>query len=410
MEYGLIGERLGHSFSAEIHKKIGSYEYELCPIPREELSDFMEKKNFRGINVTIPYKKEVMPFLDKIDSSALLCGAVNTVVCRSGRLLGYNTDILGMEYCLRQGGIGLQGKCVAVLGTGGTGGTATALCKKLGAARILRVSREKKEGCVTYDEIKGMPDVQVILNTTPCGMYPDNGSYPVNLDDFPSLEAVFDVIYNPLRTRLMLQAEKKGLVAVGGLRMLVAQAVYAAALFLDQEIPEREIERVYGEILREKENLVLIGMPGSGKSTLGRLLAEKRGKEFFDSDDHIVKKRGISIPEIFRLEGEEGFRKEEAKVISELSKLQNRVIATGGGAILNRENVLNLKQNGRVIFLDAPLESLVATSDRPLSQTPEALKQRFEERYEIYCASCDHKVSVTRDVNENICLIEKELK
>ncbi len=410
MEYGLIGEKLGHSFSVEIHKKIARYDYVLHPIAPEALDRFLKEKAFCGINVTIPYKKEVMGYLDEISPDATLCGAVNTVICRNGRLSGYNTDILGMEDCLRAGGIPIQNKTVAILGTGGTGGTALALCRKLGAERILRVSRTKKEGCVTYEELAEEKGVQVILNTTPSGMYPDVASSPVDLTLFPRLEAVADVVYNPLKTRLVLQAESLGLPAAGGLRMLVAQAVYAAALFTGEEALVDRIEPIYRRILEEKKNLVLIGMPGSGKSTLGKILAQRLGKDFADSDEEIVKEEKKTIPEIFSEGGEGLFRRIEARVIARLAACQGKVIATGGGAILDPENVAALKANGTLLFLDAPVETLVGTADRPLARDAEAMKRRYEERYELYCAAAEKRVLVSRNVEENIRKIEKELQ
>jgi len=409
MKYGLIGEKLGHSFSCEIHQKIALYEYELCPLPREELDGFMRKKDFLGINVTIPYKKDVIPYLDEISPEAALCGAVNTVIHKNGKLFGYNTDLSGMEYLLSANHISVKDKNVLILGTGGTSNTAMALCKKLGAKKIDRVSRTGKEGSLTYEEALRCKETQVILNTTPCGMFPNIGESPISVDGFPYLEGVADAVYNPLKSQLVLDAKVRKIPAVGGLEMLVAQAVEAAYLFTENQTVKDDISAVFREIVREKENLVLIGMPGCGKSTLGRLLAQETGKEFLDTDEEIQKEAGRTIPEIFAQEGESGFRDWESRVIARVAVRQNLVIATGGGAILRDRNVDLLKGNGVLLFLDAPLESLCATSDRPLSSTPEHLQRLFEQRYGRYCHVADRKIPISRQVEENLLAIKKEL-
>ncbi len=410
MKYGCIGEKLGHSFSAVIHSQIGLYEYVLSPLAKEELHSFMEKRDFLGINVTIPYKKDVIPYLSEISDGARLCGAVNTVVNRDGVLYGFNTDFSGMKSLLQKGGIDVEGKKVLILGTGGTSGTALALCRSLGAERVERVSRTGKDGCLTYGELKHRKDTQVIINTTPCGMFPNMGSSPVSLDLFSLLEGVADAVYNPLNSQLILDAKKRSLPAIGGLYMLVAQAVFAAQIFTGREELISRIDPIYTSLLREKENLVLVGMPGVGKSTLGKELARRLGKEFVDSDPEIEKEAGMTIPEIFALEGEEGFRNRESRVIRSLSERQGLVIATGGGAILRRENVDLLSGNGTVIFLDAPLSALVATSTRPLSSNPQDLKKRYEERYDLYRKAAHIHIPVSRNVEENLKAIQKELE
>ena len=409
MKYGLIGEKLGHSFSVEIHQKIGLYEYELCPLKREELADFLTKKDFCGINVTIPYKKDVIPYLDSLSPAARLCGAVNTVVKREGRLLGDNTDFYGMQCCLERAGIDLKGKDVLILGSGGTSGTALALAQHLGAASVHRVSRSARDGFLTYEEAAARKSVQILMNTTPCGMYPDLDAIPIDLASFPRLEGIFDAIYNPLKSRLVLWGEKHAIPATGGLYMLVAQALRAAEIFTGEQALMDRAEPIFQALFSEKKNIVLTGMPGSGKSTLGRALALSLGKEFVDSDEEIVKRAKKSIPQIFREEGEGAFRDLESSVIRSLSARQGLVLATGGGVPLRQENMENLRANGTVLFLDAPLSSLLPTDDRPLSSNQADLKQRYEERYEIYLQACHKRIPVSRNVEENLLLIEKEL-
>ena len=411
MKCALIGEKLSHSFSARIHSEIGLYDYTLNPLSPDDFSRYMEKRDFDGINVTIPYKRDVIPYLDFLSPEARKCGAVNTVVNREGKLYGFNTDFLGLESLFIHSGISAEGKKALILGSGGTSLTALALLQSLGAREIYRVSRGEKEGCITYAEAeKNHGDADLLVNTTPCGMYPDTDGCPVDLSCFPHLLGVVDVIYNPLKTRLLLEAEKRGIPCAGGLYMLIAQAVYAAQIFTGREDLLPLIPSLFEEIKREKENLVLIGMPGCGKSTLGKALAEKLGKAFVDSDEEIVKEAGMTIPEIFKKEGEKAFRDREEKVIARLAMETGVVTATGGGAVLREENVKRLSQNGRLLFLDAPLETLVATKDRPLSQTKEALTKLYFERYDIYKKSADRVIEITRNKEENLEKILKVLK
>ncbi len=408
-KYGLIGEKLGHSFSGIIHSKLGKYSYELWPIEKEKLHEFMTKADFDGINVTIPYKKAVIPYLAEISEEARLCGAVNTVVRRDGKLYGYNTDIFGMKHMLSRAGIELKNKNVLILGSGGTSGTALCLCRMEGARRVERVSRTAKDGAISYEEALTRKDTEVIINTTPVGMYPNMGESAIDLSAFPRLEAVADAIYNPLKSQIVLDGSKRGLRTTGGLFMLVSQAMYAARLFAEDDSVLERCEEIAREIYSSKENIVLTGMPGSGKSTVGKALAAALGREFFDSDEEIVREAGKPIPQIFQEEGEAAFRDLESRVIRKLGEKESIVLATGGGAVLRERNVDLLRGNGRIFFLDAPLETLVSTSDRPLSSTPEALRQRYEERYDIYCATADVIVPVTRNLEENLKAIKKEI-
>jgi len=408
MEYGCIGEKLSHSFSKIIHNKLCDYDYEIREIPREELADFMKKADFKAINVTIPYKQDVIPFMDEIGETAKKIGAVNTIVKKNGKLYGYNTDFSGMKALILRSGISLKDKKVLILGSGGTSKTALAVAEDLGASQIYRVSRKEGAGVITYLEAENNhKDAQIIINTTPCGMYPKIGENAVDISKFPYLNGIVDAVYNPLCSSLVVSAKERGIPAVGGLYMLVSQAVFAVEKFLDKSVPESETERVYNEILSSKRNLVLIGMPGCGKTTLGKILAQELDKDFVDTDDEIVKSEGMEIPEIFAQKGEAEFRRIESRVIAEISSRQGLVIATGGGAILNKRNVDLLKENGTVIFIDRPLENLVTTDDRPLSSNRELLEKRYNERYEIYCESADHKIDAVLDIEENIKAVKK---
>ncbi len=401
MEYGCIGEKLGHSFSKIIHGKLMDYNYELCEIPKGRLTEFMERKAFKAINVTIPYKQDVIPFLDEIDDTALKIGAVNTIVNNNGRLSGYNTDFLGMLALIDFAQIDVKGKKVLIAGSGGTSKTAFAVAEYLGASEIYRLSRREGKGVITYNEAEKLHnDAEIIINTTPCGMYPNIEGTALNIDKFPLICGVVDAVYNPLCSQLVRKALKKGITAVGGLYMLVAQAVFAAEKFKSIKINKSEIDRIYNEILSDKQNIVLIGMPSSGKTTLGKIIAEKTGKKFIDTDALITEKYG-NIPDIFKDKGEEYFRELESEVIAEVSALQSVVIATGGGAILNPDNTDFLKANGIIIFIDRPLDKLITTNDRPLSSNREELKKRYEERYDIYCRSADYTVNADGDIKEN---------
>ena len=388
--YGCIGEHLPHSFSREIHGEIGSYAYDLKELTPEELPGFMTARSFRGINVTIPYKQAVIPFLDEIDETARAIGAVNTVVNRDGKLYGYNTDLYGLTRLIRRIGLDLSGKKVLVLGTGGTSRTASYAAEKLGARVVYRVSRTSREGSLSYEEVlQDHTDAEIILNTTPCGMFPKPAEQPLSLEPFTRLEGVADAIYNPLRSRLVLDARSRGIPAEGGLYMLVAQAVRASELFLDTSYPEDLTDRIYNAILRRKENLVLIGMPGSGKSAVGKILTETTGKPLADTDLLIVEKAGKPISEIFREDGEPAFRDLESEIIRELSLQGGQVISTGGGAVLRPENVTLLRQNGRLFWLDRDPDSLIPTDDRPLADTSEKMKRLYQEREPVYRASAD---------------------
>ncbi|MBQ7125386.1 MAG: shikimate dehydrogenase [Clostridia bacterium] len=408
MEYGLIGEKLGHSFSKVIHNKIADYDYQLKELSPSQLDAFMKEKSFFGINVTIPYKKDVIQYLSKIDKEAEKIGAVNTVVNRNSSLYGYNTDIVGIKMLIKKILLGsnrcdLSGLDVLVLGTGGTSLTASVAAESLGASSVKRISRSGKDGALTYKEAEEQcKNAGFIINCTPCGMFPDDGESPISLDKFPRLIGVLDAIYNPIRTKLIRQALELGIPAEGGLYMLVAQAVAAYQIFTDISIDISEAsEKIFKEILLEKENIVLVGMPSSGKTTVGKEIAKRLKHTFIDTDEEIVKEECRAITEIFSQDGEKVFREIESRVILKLSSgINGAVIATGGGAVLNPENVDRLRANGRIFWLDRPLEALMPTSDRPTASTPEAIKKRYYERLPIYKSRSDFRIDGDCTVNE----------
>lgn len=397
MEYGCIGEKLKHSFSAEIHGLLADYRYELCEVAQNDLADFMTERNFRGINVTIPYKERVIPYLCEISEQAREIGAVNTVVNRGGLLYGYNTDFYGMQVLIEHLGLTLEGKKVAILGTGGTSRTATAVARHMGAATVLRVSRTAKDGVIDYEALYAdHSDANIIINTTPCGMYPNIRTSAIDISHFPLCEGVVDAVYNPLRSQLVLDAMQRGIPAEGGLYMLVAQAVRACEIFTDQSFSPDTVERVWKRICAQKENVVLIGMPGSGKSTVGAILSSLLDRLMYDTDTLIEQSTGRVIGEIFASEGEEAFRDVESRVIAEqVAACTGCIIATGGGAILRDGNVTELRRNGRLYFLDRPLADLIPTDDRPLAASRQAIEKRYEERYERYCTVADQRILVT---------------
>ena len=372
---------------------LSDYEYEICEISKDDLDSFMRKASFKAINVTIPYKESVIPYLSYISEEAKKIGSVNTIVNRGGKLYGYNTDFFGMVSLINKMHLSIKGRKTIILGTGGTSKTALAVAESLGAEPIITVSRTKKEGVVDYEELmKDHLDAEVIINTTPVGMYPDNFSSPLDLSPFTKLVGVIDAIYNPIRSNLVLDALDRGIKAEGGLYMLVAQAVYASEIFLDKKYPTEKLDKIYKKIKRKKENIVLIGMPASGKSTVAGLLSAELSRTVLDTDKMIEDARQKRISEIFESEGESAFRDYETCEIANASLQNNRIIATGGGAVIKKENVRMLKQNGVLFFIDRPYRKLVPTSDRPLASNLESIKKRYDERYNIYLESADTRI------------------
>ena len=410
--YGLIGGKLGHSYSKIIHEQIADYTYDLLPLPTEaEARAFMEKRAFAAINVTIPYKQLVIPYCDEVDPKAKAIGAVNTIVNRDGKLYGYNTDYAGFAYLAKAHGVDFADKTVLILGTGGTHSTVTAVCRDGGAKEILTASRTGKDGALLYSEAMHRRDVQIIVNTTPCGMFPNVGQCLIDPKAFPALEAVLDVVYNPFRTELLLRADC-GVTAAGGFEMLVAQAVFAAEHFTGRQLDTAALIPAVSRRLRhELANVSIIGMPGCGKSTVGAALAKRLGKRFVDLDAEIEHRTGHNIPDIFAQEGEAAFRRYEAEVLAEVAKDNSQVIACGGGVIKNPANTRALRQNGPVLWVRRPLERL-ATGGRPLSKGGAALKQLEAERTPLYEAAAtavlENNSTLTEAVNKAVELFEAD--
>ncbi len=388
-KYGCIGKKLTHSFSKEIHARLADYQYELIELKEDELEGFFGDKDFCAINVTIPYKQAVIPYMDEMSDVAKRIGAVNTIVNRNGRLCGYNTDYYGMKALAEKTGIEISGKKVLILGTGGTSKTARILMQDMGAAEIITVSRNKTDEFITYEEaVKEHCDAQVIINTTPSGMYPECDAEPIDISAFGKLEGVLDAIYNPLCTNLVMKAREAGLKAECGLYMLVMQAVVAVEKFLDKKIPKSVADSVFASVLASKQNIVLTGMPGSGKSTVGRLL-NIDGFTLVDTDAEIEKRCGCTIKELISNKGEKYFRDLETEVIRDFSSQGCRIISTGGGAVLRKENTDYLRRNGKIFFINADPTRLCPTGDRPLSDTAEKLRKLYDERIGIYKSTAD---------------------
>ncbi len=394
MQYGLIGEKLGHSFSKDIHEKFGKYEYELVEIEKSALANFLTHKNFKGINVTIPYKESVIPYLDGISDQAKAIGAVNTVINRDGKLYGYNTDYYGFNYMLERANISVEDKVVALLGTGGASKMALFALEEKGAKEIVVVSRK---GEVNYETIKERKDIQVIVNATPMGMYPNNGECLINPQDFPKLEGIADMVYNPYVTELLFRGQELGVKTVNGLSMLVAQAKRACEIFTGEDLSFSLLEDVIKKIEKSTRNITLIGMPGSGKTTLGKIIAKELDREFFDADEQFEKKIGVSAGEFIELNGEKAFREKETEVLTDLLKQCKKVISTGGGAVKKDENRKNIRSNSIVVWVNRKIDNL-ATGGRPLSKDIDAVKKLYEERADLYASVCDIIIENDKDI------------
>lgn len=408
MQYGLIGEKLSHSFSPQIHSAFGRYNYELLELSPDEVASFFALRAFRGINVTIPYKERALALCDEVEAEALRIGAVNTVVNRKGRLFGYNTDYYGMGWVLDNAGIQLARREVLILGTGGTAKTAHALAIDRRAAKIRLVSRNPVGvGMISYKQAERESSTAVIINASPAGMYPQNGTNNLNLDCFPGLEAVFDAVYNPLRTRLLLDAEARGIPSANGLAMLVAQARRGAELFTDELLPDEEIRRVLRLLHREMANVSLLGMPGCGKTALGRKLAERLGKAFVDLDEKIVEAAGKPIPAIFAEEGEDAFRALESAAAERWGREHGLVLSTGGGIVKRQENIDHLRQNGSLLFIDCPVELLQMSGNRPLAKDRSDLYRLEAERRALYEGAAQGCHAYRPDFAENLAALER---
>lgn len=388
MRCGLLGRKLGHSYSPHIHKALGSYSYTLFEREPQDLESFLRSGEFEGINVTIPYKKSVIPFCDQLSDTARKLGAVNTIIRRSdGKLIGHNTDYFGFSAMVRQSGLKVSGKKVLVLGSGGASATAVAVLDAFGAGTVV-ISRS---GPDNYDNLDRHSDAAIIVNTTPVGMYPNTGISPINLDLFPQLEGVLDVIYNPARTALLLDAEERGLVTMNGLWMLVAQAKESSEWFTGRLINDQAIRDIHDRLQAQMQNIILVGMPGCGKSTVGKLLSTQLEREFVDADKCIEQRAGISIPEIFNNYGESVFRKIESDVLRDLGMRSGLIIATGGGCVTKQENYRPLHQNGTIVWLHRNIEQL-PTDGRPLSISQD-LQRMYAMRKPLYEQFADIQVN-----------------
>ncbi|MDL2310653.1 AAA family ATPase [Peptostreptococcaceae bacterium OttesenSCG-928-C18] len=399
-KYGLLGAHLSYSFSPEIHKQFANYKYELFERKESEIEDFLKNEKLKAINVTIPYKQTVMKYCDYISDIAKRIGAVNVIKFENGKLYADNTDYYGVKYMLSKGNIDVKNKIVAILGDGATSQTVKVVLKDLGAKKILNISRK---GSIKFFELEKYDFVEIIINCTPVGMYPREPISLVNLKDLKKIEAVADVVYNPSRTKLILQAEEMELKAINGLPMLVGQAKKAVEIFLDIFIEDKKLEKVYKKIYKSTQNIVLIGMPGSGKSSIGEKIAKKLKRKFVDIDKEIEKYTNMKIPKIFKKHGEKHFREIEKKLTKEISKETGIVISTGGGIVLDKENYEPLKQNGYIVLIDRDLKKL-STKGRPLSQGGleklEEIKRERESKYEAFSDVKVKNIYLPKTVNK----------
>ena len=409
MRYGLIGEKLGHSFSKDIHERIADYTFDLIPLSKEEFKTFMEKKEFTALNVTIPYKKDVIPYLDEMDEHAKAIGAVNTIVNRDGKLKGYNTDFTGFLYMVKKHNVHMEGKKVLIIGNGGASAAIQAVVQHESAGSMVIIDVVPGNGAISYDEMfSSHLDAEIIINTSPIGMYPRNGNAPIDISMFHKCEAVLDVIYNPILTRLCFEAQEMDIKRVNGLEMLIAQAKQSVEFFLDKSIDDQIIDDIYQDMLRERCNIVLIGMPSAGKTTIGKMLENRMQKEFIDLDDIIIEKAGKSIPEIFEESGEAGFRAIETEAAIEVSKLNNKIIATGGGTIKHKVNMDYLRQNGITIFIDRDVDKLISSDpNRPLSKSSDALQKMHAERLPLYQKYAAYVAVNNSDIESTVKEIEE---
>lgn len=406
LKCGLLGEKLGHSYSPQIHSMLADYEYKLFEKLPEELEDFLKSGEFDGLNVTIPYKKSVMPYCAELSPTAAQIGSVNTIVRRSdGSLYGDNTDAFGFENLIVHNGIEVKGKKALVLGTGGASVTAQAVLKNLGASEVVVISRKGEDN---YENIAKHADAEIIANTTPVGMYPNNGKAAVDLAQFPKLSGVLDVVYNPARTALLLQAEKLCIPCAGGLYMLVSQAKRSCELFTGKSIPDSEIDRIERVLSHQMQNIVIIGMPGSGKTAVSTMLAERLGRKIFDTDTIVSEKAGMTIPEIFAAQGEAGFRKLETEATAEVGKLSGNIISTGGGVVTVADNYELLHQNGVIVWIERDTNKL-ARDGRPISLSSD-LNELYAARLPLYERFADIKADNNGDINDTVNAIMEMIK
>ena len=406
MVYGLLGRTLRHSYSPQIHALLGDYEYRLFEVEPQDLEAFLKKREFGGINVTIPYKKDVLPYLSGISDNAKRIGAVNTIIVKEdGGLYGDNTDYDGFLCLVQKSGFQVKGKKALVLGTGGASLPISAVLSDLGAREVVFISRSGENN---YQNLSRHADADLIVNTTPVGMYPNNLKAPLSLSEFPNLSGVLDIVYNPQKTKLILDAERLGIPAYSGLLMLVAQGKRAAELFLGHDIPDSETDRIFKKLSTEMQNIVLVGMPGCGKTTVGKALAEQLNRPFFDADEEILKRTGKSAEAWIEACGEAVFRQKETEVLESLCKQSGTVIATGGGAVTVPENADILRQNSIVFFINRDVSAL-PVEGRPLSKAT-ALSEMYEVRLPLYRGVCDYEIAADDGVGAVVRRILEELQ
>lgn len=383
-KFGLLGRKLGHSFSPQIHRFLGDYEYHLYEREPEEIADFMADDRLNGFNVTIPYKETVIPYCDVLSDTVKKIGAVNTVLRRDGQIEGHNTDYYGFSFLLKRAGIHPEGKKALIFGSGGSSKTVSAVLHDMGASEIVIISRTGENN---YKNLYLHQDAAVLINTTPVGMYPKNGDNLVSLENFPHLLGVVDIIYNPSRTKILLDAQRLGIPCINGLPMLVAQAKKSAEIFLSKKIEDEVIERIVQVVETETKNIALIGMPGCGKSTIGAALASKCGRKLIEMDALIAQRAGKSIEKIFSEDGEDEFRRIETEVLADYSKESGLILSTGGGIVERERNLDLLRQNSTIIFLDRDF-SLLPFDGRPLSKKY-GIDALAKKRVPLYRAWCD---------------------
>ena len=406
MVYGLLGRTLRHSYSPQIHALLGDYEYRLFEVEPQDLEAFLKKREFGGINVTIPYKKDVLPYLSGISDNAKRIGAVNTIIVKEdGGLYGDNTDYDGFLCLVQKSGFQVKGKKALVLGTGGASLPISAVLSDLGAREVVFISRSGENN---YQNLSRHADTDLIVNTTPVGMYPNNLKAPLSLSEFPNLSGVLDIVYNPQKTKLILDAERLGIPAYSGLLMLVAQGKRAAELFLGHDIPDSETDRIFKKLSTEMQNIVLVGMPGCGKTTVGKALAEQLNRPFFDADEEILKQTGKSAEAWIEACGEAVFRQKETEVLESLCKQSGTVIATGGGAVTVPKNADILRQNSIVFFINRDISAL-PVEGRPLSKAT-ALSEMYEVRLPMYRSVCDYEIAADGSVEPVVRRILEELQ
>ena len=402
MKYGLIGQKLGHSFSKEIHESLANYQYELKELEKDQLDLFLKEKNFNAVNVTIPYKETVIKYLDELDISAKNVKAVNTIVNKDGKLIGYNTDYMGLLTSINKANIIIKNKKVLIIGSGGASLACEAVAKTLESKEIIKCNRNKKDGVISFDELDNYLDIEVIFNATPVGMYPNNDESFDFISKFKKLESYIDCIYNPLQTKMSLMLQKQNVKTIGGLYMLVAQAYYAVEIFLNQKLNLKLMDKTYRKIVKTKDNVILIGMPSSGKTKIAGILKHYLNKEVIDLDVKLEEEVGMSIKDYIEQFGEESFRNKESLIVEKYAKLNNQIISTGGGVILNYHNIELLKQNGKIYFINRKLELLTPTISRPLSNNTESLTKLYNERIDKYMDYADYIIDNNTNIDEAV--------